>query len=97
MARRKALPWRFQTDAATGFDELVVGIGGRPCLLHAEMMNERSIFVTVGDLAIWATADKHGNTKVTHTERRPMPKKGAKTGVEWHPPGQRQRAAPGDK
>lgn len=72
---RKALPWRMQTDGQSGFDELVVGIGGRPCLIHAEMMNERSIFVTVGDLAIWATADKHGNTKVTNTERRKPPRK----------------------
>ncbi len=72
---KKFLPWRIQSNPDTGFDELVVGIGGNPCLIHAEMMDERSIFVTVGDLAIWATADKHGRTKVTHTERRKTSKK----------------------
>ena len=77
MARKKALPWRFQTDDATGFDELVVGIGGNPCLLHAEMMSERAIFVTVGDLMIWAHVDSKGKAKVTHTERLKPKKKAA--------------------
>jgi len=75
MARKKALPWRVQSGPEGDFDELVVGMGGRPCLIHAEMMNERSIFVTVGDLAIWAFVDKDGNAKVSNTERRKPTKK----------------------
>ena len=77
MARKKALPWRVQSGPEDEFDELVVGMGGRPCLIHAEMLNERSIFVTVGDLAIWAYVDKHGDAHVSNTERRKLPKKKA--------------------
>lgn len=68
---KKALPWRFQTDDRTGFDELVVGMGGRPCLLHAEMMTERAIFVTIGELAVWAHVGKDGVARVTGAEWRP--------------------------
>ncbi len=65
---KKDLPWRFQTNDDTGFDELVVGKGSFPCLLHAEMMNRRSIFVTVANLSIWAYVDKHGKAHVTDIE-----------------------------
>ncbi len=89
MARKKALPWRVQSGPEGDFDELVVhSLDGGPCLIHAEMMNERSIFVTVGDLAIWAYVDKGGHAKVTNTERRKQPKK---------KPAQRQSAARGDE
>ncbi len=70
MARKQPLKWRVQDDGAKGFDELVVGIGGKPCLIHAEMMSKDSIFVTVGHLAIWAHVDKQGNAEVVETEWR---------------------------
>ena len=77
MARRKALPWRMQSGSDGDFDELVVGMGGKPCLLHAEMMDERSIFVSIANMKVWAYVDKDGNAHVSMTEdlpAAPLPK-----------------------
>ncbi len=79
--RKKALPWRVQSDDEGGFDELVVGgrVKGNTCLIHAEMMNRRSIFVSVGELRVWAHIDKNGQAVVTLIEND--------TGVKpWEPP-----------
>lgn len=65
----KTLRWRFQTDDEGGFDELVVG-RGPGMLIHAEMMDERSIFVDVAGLCVWAYVGKDGVARVTHTENR---------------------------
>lgn len=63
--------WRVQSNDDGGFDELVVHYGGREgCLIHAEMMDQRSIFVSVGDLCIWAHVDRKGRVVVTGTEDR---------------------------
>ncbi len=68
---RKPLSWRVKSGEAGDFDELVVGMGGRPCLIHAEMMDERSIFVSVANLKVWAYVDKAGNAHVSMTEEEP--------------------------
>ncbi|HXG69966.1 MAG TPA: hypothetical protein VNJ04_05055 [Gemmatimonadaceae bacterium] len=80
MPRAKALPWRVQSGQDGGFDELVVGMGMRPnCLIHAEMMDERSIFVTVAGLRIWAHVGRNGKAVVTHTEQDPTPQAATST------------------
>lgn len=85
---KKNLRWRVQSTSDGGFDELVVASdkakrGG--CLIHAEMMNAREIFVSVGELRIWAHIDKKGVARVTMIENdtgvepiaaTPAPKKG---------------------
>lgn len=65
----KNLKWRMQSTPE-GFDELVVGVAlkGGECLIHAEMMNNRSIFVTIGDMKIWAHVDKDEEVVITHIE-----------------------------
>lgn len=68
--KRQPLRWRVNDDGAKGFDEIVVGIGQNPCLLHAEMMSKDAMFVTVGHLAIWVRIDKNGNAVVQETEWR---------------------------
>lgn len=76
MAKRKQR-WRVQSNDDGGFDELVVHYGGKHgCLIHAEMMNDREIFVSVGDLAIWAHVDKAGRVVVTGTEDQSEQHKG---------------------
>ncbi len=65
----KQLRWRVQSNNDGGFDELVVtNDKEHGCLIHAEMMNDRAIYVSVGDLCIWAHVDKEGRVRVTHTE-----------------------------
>lgn len=79
--RKRPLPWRVQSDDEGGFDELVVGgrVKGNTCLIHAEMMNRRSIFVSVGGLNVWAHINKDGQAVVTLIENN--------TGVKpWAPP-----------
>ena len=65
------LDWRIQESTDGGFDELVVYADGKkgknPALIHAEMMNKRDIFVSIGSLRIWATVER-GVARVTHTE-----------------------------
>lgn len=65
----KPLAYRFKADDVTGFDELVVK-SGKPngVLIHAEMMDERGIFVSVGDVRIWAYINKKGEAVVTGIE-----------------------------
>lgn len=78
MARKKTLRWRVQSDDEGGFDELVVAAGVRGALVHAEMMTRRSIFVSIGDLRVWAHV-KRGKVVVTMIENE--------TGVTpWAPP-----------
>lgn len=74
---RTYLPWRVQSNDEGGFDELVVGGRGVgvDALIHAEMMSDRSIFVSIGPLCIWAHVTKSGRVKVTHTKTRPTPKR----------------------
>lgn len=65
----KRLRWRVQSGSDGGFDELVVTSdekGG--CLVHAEMMSKRSIFVSVGELRVWAHVDTKGVAHVTMIE-----------------------------
>ena len=52
MTKRKTLAWRLNKDDDGGFDEIVVGMGlaGHQALLHAEMMNARDIFVSIGPM-----------------------------------------------
>lgn len=79
--RKRELPWRVQSNDDGGFDELVVGgrVKGNTCLIHAEMMNRRAIFVSVGELRVWAHVEKDGTVKVTMIENE--------TGVKaWEPP-----------
>ncbi len=64
----KELEWRIQESPDGGFDELVVFAGKGPALIHAEMMNKRDIFVSIGPLRIWATVGKDGIATVTATE-----------------------------
>lgn len=70
MSRAKPLRWRLSTDDDGAFDELVVhGRGpGRHALLHAEMMDRRSIFVSVGGVCLWATVGRDGHVRVTGAE-----------------------------
>ncbi len=68
MSRRKPLKWRVQSDL-TGFDEIVVTTndpGG--CLLHAEMLDRRTIFVSVGEVRLWAHINDKGKATVTMVE-----------------------------
>lgn len=76
----KPLRWRVQSNNDGGFDELAVSSGKKAgCLVHAEMMNDRSIFVSVGDLRVWAYVDKRGKAVVTmienESEVQPLPKR----------------------
>lgn len=74
MPRAKPLSWRVQSNDEGGFDELVVrGRARGECLIHAEMMNDRAIFVSVGDYMIWAHVNKQGKVVVTHKERARPP------------------------
>lgn len=70
----KPLPWRMQTDDTGGFDELVVRslVTKAPCLIHAEMMDERSIFVTIGPMRVWAHVGKNGRVRITMLEDVPL-------------------------
>lgn len=61
------LRWRVQSDDGGGFDELAVSAGGREALVHAEMMDRRSIFVSVGGVRVWAHVYR-GKVKVTMIE-----------------------------
>lgn len=65
------LKWRLNSDPLTGFDEVVVH-STRPdeVLLHAEMMDRRSIFVSIGDLCVWAGVNPRGNVEISGIERR---------------------------
>jgi hypothetical protein len=70
MPRARPLEWRVKSGPEGGFDELVVH--GRattgPALIHAEMMDERSIFVSIGHLKVWAHVGRDGVARVTMTE-----------------------------
>ncbi len=71
MAARKRARWRVQSNDAGDFDELVVHYGGKEgCLIHAEMMTDRSIFVSIGPLSVWAYVDAKGVAHVSGTENR---------------------------
>lgn len=61
------LKWRVQSDDEGGFDEIAV-TSKAGCLIHAEMMDERSIFVSIGSHRVWAYVNKQGVVKVTGTE-----------------------------
>lgn len=65
---RPRLKWRVQSDLG-GFDEIVLTTS-RPggCLLHAEMMDRRAIFVSIGELRVWAHVDDEGRAVVTMIE-----------------------------
>ena len=78
MTKRKTLAWRLNKDDDGGFDEIVVGMGlaGHQALLHAEMMNTRDIFVSIGSLRIWAHVNRKGEVVVTGTETDDPPKRG---------------------
>jgi hypothetical protein len=66
MAKRR-LSWR--VNAPDGeFDELVVYSKKGDALVHAEMMTDRAIFVSVGALNVWAYVKKDGTVKVTAIE-----------------------------
>ena len=75
MTKRKTLAWRLNKDDDGGFDEIVVGMGlaGHQALLHAEMMNARDIFVSIGPMRIWATVRRDGTVEVTNTEQDATP------------------------
>lgn len=77
LARRPGSSWRFQTGGSLEvhsdpgtlkidqrFDEVVVDDW-----LHAEMMDTRSCFVTVGALALWLKLTPSG-AEITHVEIR---------------------------
>ena len=68
------LKWRVQSDM-NGFDELVVSAatGAKECLIHAEMMSGRDIFVSIGPLRVWATVRRDGTVEVTNTEQDAAP------------------------
>jgi hypothetical protein len=69
--RLSPLAWRVQSADDGGFDEIVVrALSGKECLLHAEMMNERDIFVDVAGIAINAYVDKDGQARVVYIEDR---------------------------
>lgn len=67
----KPLRYRINADPVAGFDEVVVH-STRPdeILLHAEMMSPRSIWVSVGDLCIWAFVNDEGRVEISDMERR---------------------------
>jgi hypothetical protein len=75
----KPLRWRVQSKDDGGFDELVVSAGKGDALVHAEMMSDREIFVSVGELRVWAYVDKRGKAVVTmienESEVQPVPKR----------------------
>lgn len=56
--------WRFTGDNEVGFDEVVVGDW-----LHAEMMDDDSVFVNVAGRAFWIDTSKPGG-KITMEEDR---------------------------
>lgn len=62
------LPWWTKEEPGGGFGELVVDTGSGPSLLHAEMVDKRSIFVRVGPVCIWAYVGRSGKVYVTHIE-----------------------------
>ncbi len=95
MPRAKPLSWRMQTGVDGGFDELVVSARARksPCLIHAEMMDDRAIFVSVGHIAIWAHVGRDGVARVTHMEARPV--KGRAKAVKL--PAWERQSADGEK
>jgi hypothetical protein len=73
----KQLRWRVQSNHEGGFDELVVSANVKgDALIHAEMMNDRDIFVSVGEVNIWACVDARGRVRVTSVEG--LPKRSAK-------------------
>ncbi len=66
--RTKPLKWRVQSDL-TGFDEIVVTTGDPGgCLLHAEMLGGKTIFVSVGPVRLWAHINDKGVATVTMVE-----------------------------
>jgi len=71
---------RFQTSDEGCFDELVVGCGPRPRrdghMLHAEMLDSRSMFVDVAGVCLWVWIDSKGVARITMSEdRREVPVK----------------------
>lgn len=81
--RKAPLRWRVQSNDEGGFDELVVSVPAGLALVHAEMMSRRSIFVSVGDINVWACVKK-GKVVVTGIENN--------SGVEpWAPPKESER------
>jgi hypothetical protein len=78
--RRGRHRWRVQSDERGCFDEIVVvtgrerraGLRKSGLMLHAEMMNDRSIFVDVAGVAIWVHTGPDGVARITMSEdRRP--------------------------
>ena len=61
--------WRVQSSDDGEFDELAVTYGNE-CLIHAEMMDSKSIYVSVGPISIWAYVDKDGVVRISDTETR---------------------------
>ena len=62
------LAHRVRLNDDGSFDELVVSTPKGDALIHAEMMDRRAIFVSIGPMSIWAWVNEEGVVEITGTE-----------------------------
>lgn len=67
------LAHRINLNDDGSFDELVVSAPKGDALIHAEMMDRRSIFVSIGPIRLWAYVNADGVAEITHTETDEQP------------------------
>lgn len=67
--KTKGHAWRVQSDDRGRFDELVVAMGKlKTTVIHAEMMDTRSMFVDVAGVSIWVHVGRDGVARITEVE-----------------------------